>query len=179
LTGVATDAKGRRVYAINDRPAAEVYGEWLGKKLKPKVIAWDEGLTNPLAIVDIAGELWLRHPKEIGEDGSITFFSAVPENAVLEITSGKKEDLVEAARDAGENMKICDAKSFSFIFDCVARKVYLGDLTAKELSAFNESIKGESAGFYTYGEQAPTTKSVVGHRNQTFTAITFFDELII
>ncbi|MCS7132009.1 MAG: FIST C-terminal domain-containing protein [Hadesarchaea archaeon] len=175
---LVTKSSGRVVKELNHRPAAEVYAEMLKvslEDLQKEVLAWRKGLSNPLGMPDLLGEIWLRHPQALLKDGSISFFSKVPEGVALRLMYGRKEDLVKAARDAAlEAMEGCGKPrevEAAIVFNCVARYKFLGQEGAREELRELKRVLGDAplVGFYTYGEQGFTPGGMVGHRNQTIT----------
>ena len=169
---IVTKAKGRRVYSLDNKPAITVYSELLGlekeKLLKEKHIAFKTGLQHPFAAVSMSGEYWLKHPLEVFEDGSIAFFSEVPEGVALVVADGTIDSLInagiKAVKQAVSSLKKVDAM---FIFNCVARKAFLGNRAKQEIKLISEMIDAPVIGLYTYGEQSFTQTTPVGHRNQT------------
>ena len=183
-TVVATKTDGRKLIEINHRPAVEGYAKLLNcdpkKLIKEGTIAFGTGLEYPLAIPDISGESWLRHPFSVEKDGSINFFSRIPKTAVLQLMKGKKEWLIHAgkqlAREAKE--KAGGKPACGIMFNCVARKVLLGKGINSEIMEINALLDVPFAGFYTYGEQSPTSRGTNGHKNQTINLLLFADKLI-
>jgi len=167
-----TKAKGRIVYELNNRPALEVYAELLDvnkdKLLAEKNIAFKTGLQHPFAIISIAGDCWLKHPQAVFEDGSISFFSEVPEGAALVVTDGTSDSLInagiEAAKEAIKPLRKVEA---IFVFNCVARKAFLGKKAEDEIKQIAKLVNAPIIGFYSYGEQAFSPTTPVCHRNQT------------
>ncbi len=175
---LVTKSSGRVVEKLNHRPAAEVYAEMLKisfEDLQEGVLAWEKGLSNPLGMPDLSGEIWLRHPQALLKDGSISFFSRVPEGVALRLMDGRREDLIKAAVDAAsEAMEKCGKPrevEAAIVFNCVARYKLLGPEGAREELRELRKVIGDApmVGFYTYGEQGFTEGGPVGHRNQTVT----------
>ena len=172
-TVLVTKASDRIVYKLNNKPAVDVYAELLGIKkevlLKEKQIAFKTGLKHPLAIISMAGDCWLKHPKEVFEDGSISFFSEVPEGVALVTTDADYNSLIntgintvkKAIKPIGK-----DNVEAVFIFNCVARKAFLGNKAKEEIKKIAELTDAPIIGFYTYGEQAFTSNTPICHRNQ-------------
>lgn len=172
-TVLVTKADGRRVYKLDNRPAVDVYAELLGtsayKLLKERHIAFKTGLKHPLAIVSMSGECWLKHPKEVFDDGSLSFFSEVSEGVALVTTDATASSLIKTAiATVKQAMKPTNNNPAAlFIFNCVARKVFLGKKVKNELKQISELTNVPIIGFYSYGEQAFTSSTPICHRNQT------------
>ena len=171
-----TKAKGRVVYELNNSPALDVYAKLLDvdkdKLLAEKNIAFKTGLQHPFAIISIAGDCWLKHPQTVFEDGSISFFSEVPEGAALVVTDGTTESLIDAGVKAvKEAIKPMKKVKALIIFNCVARKVFLGRKAKEEIKQIAKLANAPIIGFYSYGEQAFTPTTPVCNRNQTISVM--------
>jgi hypothetical protein len=175
---LVTKSIERVVKELNYRPAGEVYAEMLGissDELRKGVLAFEKGLSNPLGMPDLLGRTWLRHPQALMPDGSISFFSRVPEGAALRLMEGDKRGIIKAAENAAiEATRMCGRPKeilATFIFDCVARYKFLGpDGAKRELEAVRKVIgNAPFIGFYTYGEQGFIKGEPIRHRNQTIT----------
>ncbi len=183
-TVVATKTDGRKLIEINHRPAVEGYAKLLKcdpkKLIQEGTIAFGTGLEYPLAIPDISGEPWLRHPFSVEKDGSIDFFSRIPKTAVLQLMKGKKEWLIQAGEQAAREAKrkAGGTPACGIMFNCVARKALLGKQAGTEIKEISKLLNAPFAGFYTYGEQSPTSRGANGHKNQTINLLLFADKLI-
>ncbi len=171
-TALVTKSKGRRVFELNNRPAVETYAEMLNLKpetlIKEKEIAFGTGLSHPLGAITLDGSYWLKHPQRVLEDGSITFFSTVPEGVALIATEGNPDDLIETGiNTAKKTISMIDNVSALFVFNCIARKAFLGNRAEEEIKKIYELAEVPIIGFYTYGEQSFTSTTPISHRNQT------------
>lgn len=80
---------------------------------------------------------WLKHPQRVLEDGSITFFSTVPEGVALIATKGNPDDLIETGiNTAKKAISVIDNVSALFVFNCIARKAFLGNRAEEEIKKF-------------------------------------------
>ena len=173
---LVTKSKGRIVYELNNRPALDVYAELLNIKaddlLREKQIAFKTGLKHPFGVLTMLGECWLKHPMEVFEDGSISFFSNVYQGTALIATDGDPNVMistsVDSVKKAIENVGEAGAV---LLFNCVARKVLLGKRAAEEVKRISELTDAPIVGMYTYGEQAFTRTTPVAHRNQTLSTM--------
>ncbi len=181
---VVTKAKGRKVIEFNGRPAAEEYSRMLGKSqnelIKERNIAFGTGLKYPFGVQDITGKIWLRHPFRVNKDGSIDFFAAIPEKTVLLLMEGTPEGLLHAGSQLAEDVtaELNGKPAVAFVFNCVARKVFLGEKAAEEIRSIYNTVKCPMIGFYTYGEQSPTGSGMSYHKNQTINLLLVSDKLI-
>lgn len=175
---LVTKSKGRRVYELNNKPAVDVYAKLLGVEpdvlLKERQIAFGTGLQHPLAVVTMSGEYWLKHPKEVLEDGSIDFFSDVLQGTALVTTDGDPDTLIEAGVNTVQQAIDAVGKDnvkAVLLFNCVARKAFLGNRAEEEVKRISELTDAPIVGMYTYGEQAFSSTTPVAHRNQTLVAM--------
>ena len=93
---------------------------------------------------------------------------------------GKKEWLIQAgkrlAREAKK--KVSGKPACGIMFNCVARKALLGKEANIEIGGIDKLLDVPLAGFYSYGEQSPTRRGTIGHKNQTINLLLFADKLI-
>ncbi|MCD6522591.1 MAG: FIST C-terminal domain-containing protein [Candidatus Diapherotrites archaeon] len=183
-TAIVTKAKGRRVFKLDDRPAAEVYAEMIGRNVKELVneknIAFTSGLKHPFGVPDITGRLWLRHPMRINKDLSIDFFAEMPVSTIVMVMKGSSDTLLRAGKRVAEEAKkeLVGKPECGFIFNCVARKVFMKRNAEREIKEIYKKVKAPLIGFYTYGEQSPTMGGAICHKNQTIHLLLVSDSLI-
>ncbi len=182
-TCVVTKSKGRIVYELDGKPAAERVKELLGvDKLTPEIFA-----KNPFGTraTDIYGQYIIKSMAYENEDGSITFYAEVPENITLTIMESNPEYAIEsfkktletAIRDAGNPKRI----GAIVIFNCVLRyllKLRFNNIDDTEIA---KELLGEDVpiiGFNTYGEQGKSLGGGIGNYNQTATVLVIGDEAL-
>jgi len=173
---LVTKSKGRIVYELDNRPAADVYAELLNLKrselLKEKQIAFKTGLQHPLAAISMSGDYWLKHPKEVFEDGAISFFSEVPQGVALVATDGSPSTLMkEGVNTVQQALNKIGNASAVFVVNCVARRAFLGKKAEEEIEQISELTDAPIFGFYSYGEQSFTPTTPLCHRNQTISVL--------
>ncbi len=157
----AVDEERRRVHELNAEPAAREYAKAVG--LDPETLSPMSFAAYPLA-VKVGGEYYCRSISRLNEDGSLSFFCAVSEGAVL--TLAEPRDIVETTR--AELAKLEEAMGgldCVIGFDCVLRRL---DAESRQVRHLVSDLYREYgvAGFETYGEQYLSM-----HLNQTFTGI--------
>ncbi len=165
---LVTKAEGMVIYEIDNKPAAALYEEFIGKEeaenLKGVTLA-QMALSYPLGVKDASsGEMLLRAPFFVDPDGSITCGGEVLPGASVQLMIGSKEDAIEAARHSAEQAmaELGTTPKAAIIFSCHVRdELYATREQSKlEIDAIQEVI-GLSvpiAGFYTYAEQAPVNE---------------------
>jgi hypothetical protein len=158
---VVTRSVGNLVYELNGQPAFEVYWKMMGSELpqvdSPELIATLK--RHPLGLPQIGGEYLVRDPAGIKSNGAIDFAAPVPENAVVHVMNGDREDIFAAARAAAQQAIHGLAGrpvAVVIIFDCVSRLDLLGDAAGVEIEHIRNVIGTETPciGFFSWGEIA-------------------------
>ncbi len=168
--GIVTKAVGNKVYTVDDQPIINFYEDYLGTNVG--------GLTYRLAVFEPGKESWyMRSSNGIPEDGAISFFADVPEQAQVQVVQADRNSIVSAARSS-----ICNALAnyparqpeAALFFSCAGRRQVLGTRTKVEPEAA-QIIFGNGVpfcGFYTYGEIAPLQNgSEAQFHNETFVTL--------
>ena len=172
---IVTRAEGNRVIELDDAPAIRAYEELFGRQAQELM---DEplgrmALLNPFGIPEVTGDYRLRHPISAQEDGSIVCAGTIPQGAVVRVMTATLEENVAAVRQATRTALAGLGRAepaLAIVFDCGARLMLRGMEGARqEIGAIREEIGPgvPMAGFYTYGEQAPTAGGPVGFHNET------------
>lgn len=154
-SATVTRSEGAAVAAIDGQPALAWFREHLGASGAPSP-------EFPFAVYANGDEsYYLRAPLRFGEaDGSIVFAAAVPEGCRVRVTVATRDAVIDGAREA----VVRAAQALGpmpvgglLVFSCAARKQVLGTRTHEELDALC-AVSGDVpiAGFYTYGEIAPS-----------------------
>jgi hypothetical protein len=96
----------------------------------------------PLGLGRKGHEDIVRDPISVDSDGSIHCIDAVPENAALYILKGEKTKLIEAASlSCLEALnQLTGEPNCCFLFDCVARLLFLGDDFDKEIKIVSDTL---------------------------------------
>ncbi len=185
-----TKSEGRKVFSFDNRPAAEVYCELVGVKTFEE--AKTQFLHHPLGLLDATSGYWqVRSPADIGDDGSMSFFSAVPPGIGLTLLRGDSESRVDSVRvaverawiDAGRPKRVAAV----VLFNCVLCHLHGKALacSSMEVQAVQDCLNkltGEEQevpmiGLSTFGETGATITGALGHHNQTVTAWLLGDEM--
>lgn len=185
-----TDSDGRKVRSFDGRPAAEVYCELVGAKTVEE--AKTQFLHHPLGLLDATSGYWqVRSPADIGEDGSMSFFSAVPAGIGLTLLKGDAASRVASVKTAVERAWIDAGRpkrvAAVILFNCILCHLHGKALkcSAMEVQAVQDSLKGLTGdvqevpmiGLSTFGETGATITGALGHHNQTVTAWLLGDEM--
>ena len=185
-----TDSEGRKVRSFDKRPAAEVYCELVGAKTVEE--AKTQFLHHPLGLLDATSGYWqVRSPADIGEDGSMSFFSAVPPGIGLTLLRGDATSRVDSVRtaverawvDAGRPKRVAAVVLFNCILchlhgkalECSAMEVQAVQDCLNKLTGAEQEVP--MIGLSTFGETGATITGALGHHNQTVTAWLLGDEM--
>lgn len=153
-----TRSKCNTLYEIDNRPALELYKEYLGEKAHQLP---DIALHFPLAIwQNDKSHYVVRTIININEaDNSLIFAGDVPEGHQTQLMYGSFDNLVDGAEDAAK--KICahlDPKTpvLALAISCSGRKLVMSDETDQELDVILGHLPSGSQqlGFYSFGEFA-------------------------
>jgi hypothetical protein len=176
---LVTASAGNRVYALDDRPALDVYLERLGVEEPAR---GDQewlarlALTHPLGLSRPRGEEQVRFIAggDLAERW-LSCIAGVPQGAFVWIMEGDARSVLEATDAACRDSlaALGGRRPLGMIaFDCIARRGVLGDQGIRsEIGRLAAIATGAPvAGFYTYGEIA-RTRGLRGFRNQTFVVL--------
>ncbi|MCO5165547.1 MAG: FIST C-terminal domain-containing protein [Planctomycetes bacterium] len=170
--GTVTKAEGARLIEIDGKPAIEMYRAY-AEKLGVTLTAENQNqfvFTHELGIVLMNDELKVRAPLSVNDDGSINCATEVPVGQQVRIVEGDHDAIVAAARTAAEHAMTNlggQPAAGAIVFDCVARKLVLGEGFRREVEAFRDVVKAPVMGFNTYGEIARVRGQLSGFHNTT------------
>jgi hypothetical protein len=171
---LVTRAAGNRVYALDDRPALDVYLERLGAPDADPAAFTRFALSHPLGLGRRSGEDHVRFIGEADfEDRSLGCIAAVPQGALAWFMEGDAASVLDATDKAcAEALSVLDDAPLGVLaFDCIARRSVLGTGIGCEVARIREACGGAPvAGFYTYGEIA-RTRGISGFHNQTLVVL--------
>lgn len=138
----------RRVYEIDNKPAAKAYAEALGIHKSQLTSHFS---SNPLGR-KIGAKVWIASPFEVMEDDSIKFYSQLftgtcvylmePEDPVKII-----QETVKAVRNKIPNIKA------TFAVNCILRIIQFKTQNKTKILGEEMSKLGNIIGFSSYGEQ--------------------------
>jgi hypothetical protein len=155
LTATEVDEAARTVRRFNGVPAVEAYAQALGIDGDSPASYF---MSNPVGLM-VGGELFVRSPQRVLEDGSIVFYSRIREGAELELL--ESTDIIADTCRALEG-----SQRALIVFNCIWRTLQLQD--EGQCEAYGALFANTpSVGFSTYGE------AYMGHVNQTATMLAF------
>jgi len=179
---IATKTKANVVEKINWQPAFEVYRKVL-KQHSNQIITSENfysiARSYPLGMYRTYGESVVRDAIAVREDGALLFIAGVPENTVLFVLTGNKDDLLNATNEA-TIASIKGAKApikHIFAVECIARTKLLGDNFQKELQCLNKYAQQKNVtveGVVSLGEISSASKSMLEYYNKTLVVGSFY-----
>ncbi len=169
-----TRVKGNVVYEIDGQRALDFYQHYLGTDVFTSQYA-----IYALAIFESQGErFYMRAPSGYDpETGSITFFSDIPEQAIVQITDVSRDEILAASKASLQEAiqhYPGTAPAAALLISCSARRRILGTRTNEEYQLIERAIPNAipSCGFYAYGEIAPLTdQGQTRFHNKTFVSL--------
>jgi len=180
-----TKSLGNVLYELDNKPALDLYKEYLGERAKELPGA---GLFFPMRI-----RFTTLDNKEIKvvrtffsvneEEKSLTLVGEMPQNGYATLMRANFEHIIDGAADAAnssiESIQGSTAQ-LAILISCIGRKLVLKERTEEEIEAV-QSVVGKQAsiiGFYSYGEICPIlpTEKQCQFHNQTMTITTFREE---
>jgi methyl-accepting chemotaxis protein len=122
-------------------------------------------------------DLKIRTPLVRNADRSIQFACGMPEGVQVELTRTNPALQIEAAREAARQARVAlgdQRVGSAIVFDCVCRKLLLGDGFVAATQAVSGALGGVPlAGFECYGEIALNVGDLSGFHNSTSVALVF------
>ncbi len=159
VSRIATRSEGNLLYTIDDRPAMEMYLQYLGHK---EILLVDQidffntiGVHYPFQIERKNRESKICNP--IGYDqekNALICESDVPQGSRLRFSTPPDFDIIDTViRKADELKNEFKAEAdVLLIFSCAGRLSALGPMAQEENEGLQQVWNSPMAGFYTYGE---------------------------
>ena len=174
-----TRAQGNVVHELDGRPAWDVWCEETRQLAEQTGVALDglEGdalarffFTHSASLTS-GSEIKVRAPLRRLDDGALSFACGVPEGSVIRVTQSDVQRQLASARAAAEDARAQlgdHPPAGALVFDCICRKLILGDGFSSAVTAISDSLDGAPvAGFETYGEIALDVTDHSGFHNST------------
>jgi len=133
---------------------------------------WVLEAKNPLAVIDAAGEYWIKAPLVVNDDKSLAFFSPVHFGTAFCLMKTDKKYFVDAAQNTvKEALDEAGIKNLAFMlsFSCNGRILYLGEDIKKEYEILKKTLGNTPfIGMHAYGEIANSPNGTPGEYSWTF-----------
>lgn len=148
----ATSTEGNRVVNIDWRPAFEVYKEFVKTEYGVDINRenfYQYSVCFPFGIVLASGEILVRIPVSLKEDGSIFCVGEVPPNSVLALLRAPAVDSLETVMRLTEGLASLNGPDEGLeilAFYCAGRRLYLCDKSEDEISELGRRTKALQIG---------------------------------
>lgn len=139
----ATSATGNCIKSIDWRPAFEVYKELAKMHYDVEINEenfYENAVHFPFGIMRMDGEMLVRIPVALNDDGSIFCVGEVPENAVLTLLKAVSPDSSKTVDTLVEYIKN-QPETTILTFYCAGRRMHLGDASSHELALLTNKLK--------------------------------------
>jgi methyl-accepting chemotaxis protein len=183
-----TSSHGNTVHTIDERPAWDVWRERTAHAAAQRGVdvarLRDDEIPGFLlqyeAGLSVGGEVKIRAPLSLGENGAINFACGIPKGTVFRVTESEPDRQVSSAREAARRARarLGGARpAGAVVFDCICRSLILGDRFGSAVQAISEELGDVPiAGFETYGEIALDVGDMSGFHNSTSVVLAFPEE---
>jgi hypothetical protein len=169
-----TKSVGNILYELDNKPALDLYKEYLGDKAADLPAS---GLLYPFSILDSNSNQTglVRTILDINHDEkSLVLAGDIHEGSLVCLMHSDVDALIGGAAAAAQDLEINSTgdSSVAFLVSCVGRSIVMADEVEEELEVVQDILGKNVAltGFYSYGEICPfvgTKKSEL--HNQTMT----------
>ncbi|WDR06030.1 FIST C-terminal domain-containing protein [Devosia rhodophyticola] len=181
-----TKSRGRHIMAIDDKPAAELYNEWIGGSLTERLADGGNILADttmfPLGIdsgnINEVSHYLLVHPDAITPEGGLSTFAEIEEGTRIYSMCGEKQRLVDragrvASMAAASLPSGIDSLAGGVVVYCGGCMLAVGDRMSQVSQTVADSFSDKPfVGCFTFGEQGLILGKNV-HGNLMISAIAF------
>ncbi len=163
---LVTESEGNVLVSINDKPALDLYTEYLGLKTEDMPAV---AVEYPLQLLALDSPPALR--TVIGIDPqrrAIIFAGSIPKGAQIRFSISPGFETVKNSRkDFTEFRARLPKPELALIFSCMARLNALGPVIEEEVLAAQETCQVPGVGFFCYGEFGKNTAGRFDFYNET------------
>jgi hypothetical protein len=175
---VVTQSQGNTLRELDGQSALALYRDYLGECAAELP---GSALRFPLCMTPAEGGPQVVRTILSVDDaaGAMVFAGDMPMGARARFMRASYEDLIDGAAHAAEDAQIAGGAELALCISCVGRRIVLGQRTEEETEIVSETLAGTPllAGFYSYGELAPSGGgSACQLHNQTMTITTLREE---
>jgi len=185
-SGTATRAEGHTLYAIDGKPAAQVYNEWSNGVISGQMTGGNVlALTTLHPLGRLVGQVGgvpyyrLLHPDSVTPDGGLTLFAAIESGEELVMMSGTREGLVsrpgQITRSALETSRLTPLQiSGALVTYCAGCILTVQDQMFQVAAEIRNALGGKPfLGSFTFGEQGCFLGGENHHGNLMFSIVLF------
>ncbi len=186
-SGIVTRVEGRRVFEIDNRPAADVLHEWTGGAV-PQANGELRSILAETTFWPLGRETWevggvpfhiLAHPTTANPDGAIDLLATVYKDSRIWQMHGSADNLVARAGRVAEQAKQNFGANVAgaLVVYCCGCMMAVRD-RMDEVSAGVKAELGDSPwlGVFTFGEQGVPTGGKLHHGNLMISCTVFSNE---
>jgi len=175
---VVTRSHGNTLSELDGQSALALYKTYLGECAADLP---SSALRFPLCITPAGGGPQVVRTILSVDDaaGTMVFAGDMPLGARARFMRASYEDLIDGAAHAADHAQIAAGAELAICISCVGRRIVLGQRTEEETEVVQATLTGTPllAGFYSYGELAPSGGgSACQLHNQTMTITTLREE---
>jgi hypothetical protein len=161
----ATSTEGNRIAMIDWRPAFDVYQEIIKAQYGIDLTRenfYEYAVHFPVGILRANGEVVVRIPVALAEDGSLFCVGEIPENSMLILLQAPEAGGHGCIAHLADNLRaihgeLSGAKLLTFY--CAGRRMHLGPAAEKELRELQTATEAEEiAGALSLGEIGSTVR---------------------
>ena len=169
---LVTEAADNLLHSLNFRPALQVYSEALAPHLDPSPdqLPFSEiARIYPFGMEKLDDQILVRDPIR-AEGEALLCVGKVPVHAMVNILHGEAQALIEAASETVDaHWAGSRRQPLAFLFDCVSRKLFLGERFDDELAAIRARLPEDALliGALTLGEIANSAGGPIQFHNRT------------
>ena len=152
----ATSTEGNRILRIDWRPAFEVYQELVAQDHGIALTAenfYTYGVHYPFGILRAAGDLTVRIPVALAEDGALICVGEVPPNSVLVLLKADEVDTSRCVPDLARALTAARPVENLLAFYCAGRRMHMGASADREVAQLFAAVGPKTmAGALSLGE---------------------------
>ncbi len=171
---IATKTDKNTVIELNWQKAFDIYKEVIAQHDERKFEDdnfFDIAKGYPFGMFKENAEAVVRDPISVNEEGHLICVGEVPENSILHILKGQKDNLINAASLAAKKCQpdMINNPFQPIVFDCISRVLFLEDNFSEELQAIKKELPSENdtIGALTLGEIASHGHGYIEFFNKT------------
>jgi len=176
---IVTKSRKNVLLELNNRPALEIYKEYLGEFAEDLPYS---GMRFPLNIkANEESDPVIRTLLAIDEEeNSIIFAGDIPEGYIARLMKPDMDVLIDGSEVFTKDISIPNTNTaLGLTVSCVGRRVVMKELIEEELESINE-VLGDNvylSGFYSYGEISPfhDDQQTCQLHNQTITLTAVYE----
>ncbi len=187
-TGTVTKADGRVLIEVDNRPAADVYRDWVGSDAIPSHVTETTAILSASTLTPLGQYLesvgdvpyyLLAHPAGLTPDGALKLFADVKVGDRLTLMSGAPDQLTQRAGKvaalAAQSANLQPAKiAGALIVYCGGCMLAVQDRLADVTEGVSTALPGVPyLGIFTFGEQGVVLDGRNRHGNLMISAVVF------